>query len=1124
MIYLLNLIMSGSNPGILDLDALQKDLGFSSVAASGGTEKNSISKPDSVHRKGMPFYPQLRWRWAIRRVIGNIRRSKLQIALTRFRLLKGSSMEERLARVESALFKKVFKTHDEVNELAMAATRKAEEDTGRLLCQLEVLHKELAAHKEQSHSLNASNVSKIEEIRADCDRFDRTCADLDRSVMKLSLLRNVSSQKTPKLSDRSLNDSAEKRLDGKFKEEMAPSKSEERISSFTAKRVPGDHKSLRDIDDADEKGSSTGVLDVIIRTGDQSKSITSPEDERVLAHGNLEDNPTELEMRLIEVDEGAESSPYAQSTHRVDRDSLDRMDRELDSLNRRMNSLERGQAQVLQIKLVDLQKESLALQHNAVGYLERILIFKRTPNPFDTSSSRAPNLEELESQSNMKKAFMDLRDGVALRRHRVLMLLDVQRVLVGEISSSGAPRSTSEGANSESGLRSPRVFTSENAKQGALIQCDEILGMIRKASKSLADCETHLEGYSTVNEQPGPVIKPSSVIAVRTSGENGFPSIIPDMSQIQILGTTPPSTTTPTSSYSPSRSNGPLLDGHTILSTDTRRITDARASLSGLSGYSESPTIHEDIKSRMTPEQVRLISSEVIFVALTGALDPIRHRLTILENDAQAMKESASKAFEVPIGDKRSMRAVLANTNRSQPEPSRALPCLEVISNPNSSYMEGAGGHHVLNGGIEAQRLACVHDRMSRNFIDFKDPLEHGSHLTGVTVRSPRLSSNPRFNSSQRIEEGNAVDVVAGTYKSKAGAVLHVHHAPEGSQSLLAEGKPLKLDQSEGMSLVKIRSPYNPSEEDTRSESEDRALLKNNPEIMKLRDEINQMEIALKTLAREKINGYQAQQMIEKKTAQNLHVDDKVDNEAFAVVEVAVKHLASELDDLRHNHNDRLASVKKQFEDSFEVMTLNQTNSAQVDPRTYSSVITTGQCLGCGRLSAMNGVPIVANGQEIFRGGFRMPHSRMPGAPLGTVPLWATGVPDKEPSLPRPKTTAELSRSIDMGGGNQNLNEDSTILFFDSSIPQKRNIRPRTSSKLPEHLSLLCYPHAFAFLLSLASLRLVNANVTQLNTSQMLSFLFLSSILFYPLPLVFMQVVFTALVNARAIESGLTLG
>ena len=526
----------------------------------------------------------------------------------------------------------------------------------------------------------------------------------------------------------------------------------------------------------------------------------------------------------------------------------------------------------------------------------------------------------------------------------------------------------------------------------------------------------------------------------------------------------------------------------------------------------------------MTPEQVRLISSEVIFVALTGALDPIRHRLTILENDAQVMKESALKASEVPIGDKRSMRAVLADTNRSQPEPSRALPCLEVISNPNSSYMEGAGGHHVLNGGIEAQRLACVHDRMSRNFIDFKDPLEHGSHLTGVTVRSPRLSSNPRFNSSQRIEEGNAVDVVAGTYKSKAGAVLHVHHAPEGSQSLLAEGKPLKLDQSEGMSLVKIRSPYNASEDDPRSANEDRALLKNNPEIMKLRDEVHQMEIALKTLAREKINGYQAQQMIEKKTAQNPHVDDKVDNEAFAVVEVAVKHLASELDDLRHNHNDRLASVKKQFEDSFEVMTLNQTNSAQVDPRTYSSVITTGQCLGCGRLSAMNGVPIVANGQEIFRGGFRMPHSRMPGAPLGTVPLWATGVPDKDPSLPRPKTTAELSRSIDMGGGNQNLNEDSTILFFDSSIPQKRNIRPRTSSKLPEHLSLLCYPHAFAFLLSLASLRLMNANVTQLNTSQMLSFLFFSSILFYPLPLVFMQVVFTALVNVQAIESGLTLG
>ena len=1040
----------------MDLDASQKDLGFSCVAASSGTEKNSISKSDSVDRKGMPYYPKLRWRWAIRRVIGNIRRSKLKIALTRFRLLKGSSIEERLARVESEVFKEASKSHHEVNELATKAARKAEEDTGSLLCKLEMLHKDLAAHREKSHSLNASNVSKIEEIKADCDRFNRTCADLDRSVMKLSLLRNVSSQKTPKLLDRSLNDSAEKMLDGKFKEEMAQSKSEGRTSSFTAKKIPGDHTNLRDVDGADEKGSSRGVVDVIIRTDDQSKSIPTPEGERVEVYGNLEDNPTVLEIPSIEVEEGAESSAYAELTHRVDRDSLDRMDRELDSLNRRMNSLERGHTQVLQIKLVDLQKESLALRHNAVGYLERILIFKGTPLPFNTSSSRDPNLEELASQSIMKKAFMDLRDGVALCRHRVLMLLDMQRDLVGEISSSGAPRSTSEGANAVSGLRSPRVFTSENAKQGALIQCDEILRMIRNASKSLVDCENHLEGYRTAIGQHGSITEPSSMLAVRTSEENGFPSIIQDMSQIQILSTTPPFT----SSYSPSRSDQPLLDENTILSTDTQKITDARASSSGLSLNSESPTMTEDIKSFMTPEEVRLISSEVVFIALTGALDPIRHRLTILENDAHAMKESVSRASEVPIGDKRSMRAVLADTNKSQPEPSRAAPCLELISKPN----------HVLDGGIEAQRLVSVPDRMSRNVIDLKDPVEHGSHLTGVkaavshSVRSPRLSSSPRFNSSQRIDDGNAVDVVAGTYKGKAGAVLHVHHAPEGSQSLLAGGKPLKLDQSEGMSLLKIRSPHNPSEDDTRSVSEERALLKNNPEIMKLRDEIHQMEVALKTLAREKINGYQAQQMIEKRSAQNLHVDDKVDNETFAVVEVAVKHLASELDDLRHNHNDRLASVKKQFEDSFEVMTLNQTNSAQVDPRTYSSVITTGQCLGCGRLSAINGAPIVANGQEIFRGGFRMPHSRMPGAPLGTVPLWATGVAEKDPPPPRPKTTAELSRSVDMGGGNQNFNEDSTILFFDSSIPQKRNIRPRTSSEFPEHQSSSCYPNAHASL------------------------------------------------------------
>jgi hypothetical protein len=1023
---------------------------------------------DSAGKNGMPAQPKLRWKLAIRRVLGSIRRSKLQMALTRFRLLKGASIEERLARVECAVLREAPRAHDTVSERAEKLSQRAEEDTSELLSKLEKLQDELVAHKEKSHSLQVNNVKKIEEVKAHCFRFDRTCADLDRSVAKLGLLQKKKSQKASKPTDSLLSDSSERESRADIKEQITPLVDQRVPTQLSLKRNSLTHDSHGDLGGVDDKGNSPGAEDVVTGTSEQSKAVSPPDGsfdsahtKGAQAHDDLSGKPGGEKESLRGIEEDADISPYMQSTERVDNDSLDRMDGELDSLNRRMNSLERGQAQVLQIKLLDLQNEAQSLQHNASGYLDRVLVLKAAPHSLDILNNTDPDLKDVPLTSTQETSLRDLRRGVAVGQHRVMMLLDVQRVLVGEISSSGAPRSASKESSPGSGFSSPRVFSSEADKQGASLQCDGISKLILKASESLASCEAYLDGCSTVIGQHVPVPSRSSVSGARSSKEIGVPLLPKNLTHTSILAS-PSSSAIP--SYSPFRSEAPLLGTHTPLSVHTQEVKDAPA-LSSCTTVSQ--TANEDIKSRMTPEHVRLISCEVVSTAMTSALDPIRHRLSLLEKDASTMKESVSRAYDAAmqalLADKHSKQSALDGMNRSYSELSRGSPRLDVIKQPNTSCINCRDSQ--LNEGVEAQRIASGRE-IGLIISDSTDPLQNGSNsMSGKaaishSVRSPRASSDPQFNSSQRVDEGKAVNVIAGAYKGNAGVVLNVRHAAEGSPSLAVLSKPynVKLDQSECTSLINNRSPRDNPEGDRRSDGDERALLKYIPEITKLRDEIQQMEIALKTLARDKINGYQAQQMIEKKTAQTNLTDDKGDSEAFAVVEVAVKHLASELDDLRHTHDDRLASVKKQFEESFEIITLNQTNSALVDPRMYSSVITTGQCLGCGRLSAFNGAPIVASGQEIFRGGFRMPHSRMPGAPLGTVPLWPTGTggSEKDLSLTRPKTTVEMSKSIDMGG-NQSFNEDSTVLFFDSSIPQKKSIRPRTSSKSPQ-LSLCCFP------------------------------------------------------------------
>ena len=189
--------------------------------------------------------------------------------------------------------------------------------------------------------------------------------------------------------------------------------------------------------------------------------------------------------------------------------------------------------------------------------------------------------------------------------------------------------------------------------------------------------------------------------------------------------------------------------------------------------------------------------------------------------------------------------------------------------------------------------------------------------------------------------------------------------------------------------------------------------------------------------------------------------------ETFLVVETAVKHLTHELEDLRIYQSKRLATVKKQFEESMNTMTLAMNNPNDLDPSNSSSVITTGQCLGCGRLAAIQNQsgPPSSHALETFRGGFKIPLSVPPitlfkdltHGPLGGSETQVSPLHSHLQShLSRPMSAILQSKNVDIlgeqvqlgvGVGETEGGDLSAGSFSLAFTPQYSTVRPKTSSK-----------------------------------------------------------------------------
>jgi hypothetical protein len=1013
--------------------------------------------------------PQARWRWAIRRVITNVRRNKNQVALSRFRGQKGTSISERLERLEDGLFSLPVGIQEEVRKQAEEAAQRAQRDTETLDLKLEKLQIQLTAQQEKAQTLSAAVASSIFEVKADCSNLDRTCADLDRAVSKLAAIRSKLSQKVRQPSVELKQLSVKAASSTVMVSDKPEKKKESELlvdSSDVVLSLPGDEGKVPPLIavSAQDGGGSGGkeVFDLKEEVGIAGPGAVSAAAES--APTPFSDNQ---EVEYEEVD--AADSGNALST-----EDTERIERDLDSLNRRMNSAERFQAQSLRGKLQDLQTEVSALQDAAalgVSQLQRLK--DESLKAADASVDALSAGDDVASLMRLDEDLKDARHAVQTLDLRVVALRDWQRGLRAEIAFSAAQAST------QGGYDSPRTFASEEVKQDMLKVCDDVLSKIEGISSSLRGHDVVVMPFSSMLTQ--------QLMALIQEMNN---TQLQNQAHFQL-------------SAELSRDLSPSSGAPQLISTPTP--------ISAALNTAALAKIKKDIQARPTAEDVRAISREGIEGAMAAALEPLRSAIDSLSQEIQSLKGSVGDIRATTETDRQEVRLlgkemqrmdgegekeresrIACQIQRDAEQKSRGEVQKSIDQGPPNNELERNKNDEdsrkrrdeEASKSAETQRVeeiqmkyipvylphgvvACLRNQIEMTGLDLTRNGEHRVASSGDEGNSSAVPTAggaqpvPSLGAKQSyyvdvIAVGATVNITSGSHSGKQGSVFDVYRATQsGDPSSSAHSAAqylVKLEDSPESEtpimdrMVTLPSTSHPAVH-KRRDSEERAAPRIQIEMLKMRDEIQQIEIALTSLSRDKINAYQVQQMIDLKTSAMGNAHDKVDTESFLSVEAVVRNLASELEDLRHMQSHRLATLKKQFDESVRSMNMNQAVSVeQQEQGTFSSVITTGQCLGCGRLSAIHANTIASTGPETFRAGFRMPLVPAPFRALAVPPGAIGGSEVESVASSVPISTVLVSKSVDLSG-NQHTTLESMNLSLDSTSTQYCPTRPRTSSK-----------------------------------------------------------------------------
>ena len=1008
----------------------------------------------------MSMSPQARWRWAIRRVITNTRRDKNQVALSRFRGQRGTSISERLKRLEDGLFSLPIGIQEEVRKEAEDAAQRAQRDTETLDLKLEKLQMQLTAQQEKAQTLSAAVTNSIFEVKADCSNLDRTCADLDRAVSKLAAIRGKLSQKARQPSQE-LKPPVDKAasitavvpdMPEKVTEQPADSSSVAPLLPEAVDKIPP----LTAV--AQDGGGETLALDLEVVLAGPGPGAAATEAEGV---------PTPFTDNL-EVEE--EELGAADAGNAFSSEDAERIERDLESLNRRMNSTEKFHAQSLRGKLQNLQTEVSALQDAATVGVRRLQRLKdESLQAADSSVDALSAGEDVSSLLQLDEDLKDARHTLRTLELRAVALKDWQRGLRAEIALSAAQ------ANTPGGYDSPRTFPSEDVKRDMLKVSDDLLVRID-------DIASSLRGHD------GAVMPFSSTLTQQLL------ALIQEMNNTQL--------------QNQSHSQQPAEPSSTLSpSTGTPQMISAPTPISAALNTAALAKIKKDILAKPSVEDVRVISREGIEGAMAAALEPLRSAIESLSQEVQGLKESMGDIRATAESDRQEVRLLgkeiermdgegekereirIARQNQQdaeQKERNIDQKSLHTEFDRNRNENESRRRRddedsrrrrdeeesrrrrdEEASKSATPQRVEAIQKKFipvylppgvvacERNQIEISSSDERNSTAArGVHSVSP-TSASQSYNVDV-IAVGAIVNITSGSHSGKQGSVVDVHRATQGNDpSSSVDGAAqylVKLEESPESNApltdrVVTVTPTSHPILHKRRDSEERAAPRIQIEILKMRDEIQQMEITLNSLSRDKINAYQVQQMIDLKTSSMGNAHDKVDTESFLSVEAVVRNLASELDDLRHMQSHRLTTLKKQFDESVKSMNMNQAVSVeQQDQGNFSSVITTGQCLGCGRLSAIHSNSTASTGPETFRAGFRMPLVPAPFRALAVPPGAIGGSEVESVASSVPISAVLVSKSVDLSG-NQHTTLESMNLTLDTNSPHYCPTRPRTSSK-----------------------------------------------------------------------------
>ena len=465
----------------------------------------------------------------------------------------------------------------------------------------------------------------------------------------------------------------------------------------------------------------------------------------------------------------------------------------------------------------------------------------------------------------------------------------------------------------------------------------------------------------------------------------------------------------------------------------------------------------DELKSKPSVDTVKSISQEAAASAVGGAIGPVRSEVRDVSERLGALKdmfstvESAQKGLNGAIATHDT--AILAMKTSSGELKTTVDELAETVTELQN--------RPVASGAPEATIVT-----LARSEIE-GPPGTEGGDVDPPAVNDANGEEEKEGSGGVPIETEMDVNVIGGQYRGRGGVVVGVVVDTKGGEERTRYRVRLHPIEAVVYRQTSKRAPGGVSEDALNA----------------LRTALASIELKLSNMHREKIDANLAVKLIK-----DYAPGDK--SKMIDAIEEAIRVVAKELEDLRLSQSTELDRVKEDMKNALLAAAAAAAAagagagaSQEAEPQTM--VITTGQCLGCGRAAAMHSNTCLVGsylGQQrpdspnVLRGGFRLPVSirprsalKSPGSgshpatlPGGSQTLSSTYVPSQagnpEFTMPLPYHMSAVESSSLFLGDDQDQDQDQdqsldrrhdhpdSQLVGDPFIPKYTSVRPKTAS------------------------------------------------------------------------------